>query len=75
MITASLSIFLPKTPSPKSNSYLSSVTSCSKYTSEVSVMFNILSTLRYSLSVVSEIPLTLTTMVEVSINEFSRINL
>ena len=75
VITESLSNFLPKIPSPKSNSYLSSVISWIKYISDMSVMFNILSTLRYSLpKPVSAEPFTYTLMVEVSINEFSSIN-
>ena len=76
MITASFSNFLPNTPSPKRSSYLSSVVSCIKYVSDISVMFNMLSTLRYSFpKPVSDAPFTYTLIVEVSINEFSSINL
>ena len=76
MIEESLSNFLPKTPSPNNNSYFSSAISWIKNTSDVVVMFKILSTLRYSLpKPVSDVPFTYTLIVEVSINEFSKVNL
>ena len=59
VIIALSSSFLPKTPSPNNNSYLSFVVSCIRYVSDVFVMFNILSTLRYSLPMPgSEAPFT-----------------
>ena len=69
-ISLSFSSFFPKIPSPNNNSYLSSAISWIKYISDVFVMFNILSTLLYSLDVSSPSPLILTTMVDVSTNEF-----